>query len=334
MCEIADIEIYLPEKILSNSDLEKIFKDWSKEKIYEKTGILERRIVSNNETAADLGYKAANKLLNKRNIRNKVDFLIFCTQAPDYILPTSACILQERLNLPTSCGAFDINLGCSGYVYGLSIANALIKSNLANNVLLITSDTYSKYINEKDKSVRTLFGDAASASLIVRSSGASEMTNFDFGTDGKGAQNLIVPSGLFRIPRTKKTSEIYTDISGNERSSDNLYMNGPEILSFTLREVPKSIHKVMNSANWEYKDIDLFLLHQANTFLLKTLAKKMRISPEKLPIYLEKVGNTVSSSIPILMSKLYKSGRLERGNKLILSGFGVGYSWASCSLIF
>lgn len=335
MSRIAGIGVYIPERILNNDELANEFPTWSAAKIFQKTGIRERRVAAENETASDMGIKAAESLFENEDVtREEIDFLIFCTQAPDYILPTTACVMQSKLGLSKECGAFDMNLGCSGYVYGLSIADALISSGSAKNVLLITSDTYSKYINPKDKSVRTLFGDAAAATLITPSEGRGIMGPFVFGTDGSGYRDLIVETGMYREQRTQESSVVIEDEFGNARSRDDLFMNGSEVLLFSLREVPKSIDEVLKRRGWSIDEVDKFVLHQANSFLINALTKKIGVHKGKVPICVEDVGNTVSSSIPLALKKLSDSGEVSRGDKIVLSGFGVGYSWCSCTLIY
>lgn len=326
------IGLYFPETRLGNELLAQELDGWTAEKIQEKTGIRERRIAGPDETALDLAEHACFNLLGKEGVTaEEIDFIIFCTQAPDYILPTSACILQDRLGLRTSIGALDINLGCSGYVYGLSLATGLIASGAVRNVLLVTADTYSKFINAKDRSVRTLFGDGATASLIVASDDArSYIGSFIFGTDGSGAKHLIVPAGGARLPRSKLTHVEKVDASGNLRSEENLFMDGAAIMAFTLAEVPKSFATLLSVANKSIDDVDYIVLHQANRFMLEALRKKMKIPVEKLPYCFESIGNTVSSTIPVVLEDLMSTGQLVQGKALALIGFGVGLSWAAC----
>lgn len=331
---LKDLASYLPESVLKNEELEALYPGWSASKILEKTGIAKRHIAADTQTAADLGVQAAKNLFAQGKVRPEdVDFLIFCSQAPDYILPTTACLIQERLGLPTQIGAIDVNLGCSGFVYGLSLAKGMIESGSAKCVLLITADTYSKYIHPLDKSVRTLFGDAAAASAIVgEESSESAIGPFVFGTDGKGAGNLIVEAGGFRTPSSSQTSVESTDESGNVRSRQNLYMNGAEVMAFSLKEVPRAIDALIEKSGMDKGKIDHFVLHQANRFMLEALQRKLKIEKEKLPICMEAVGNTVSSTIPLALLHLRSQGYLESPKKLMLVGFGVGYSWAACLL--
>jgi 3-oxoacyl-[acyl-carrier-protein] synthase-3 len=331
---IEAIEFYLPDQVITNQDLANIYPEWSAEKIFDKTGIRERRIAGPGQTAGDLAFEAANKLFSKKHIHpSDVDFMILCTQAPDYVLPTTACVLQERLNIPRSAGALDINLGCSGFVYALSLAKGLIETGAARCVLLLTADTYSKYIHPMDKSVRTLFGDAAAATIVAATTADHEHIGpFVFGTDGSGAKNLIVEAGLFRLPNSHHTSIEQKDNSGNIRSQENLYMNGAEVMTFSLREVPKAADSLLRKAGKSKEQIDYFVLHQANRFMLEALRKKLKIPKDKFPVLVEECGNTVSSTIPITLYKMHQDGILKSSHKVMLIGFGVGYSWAACLL--
>ena len=242
-------------------------------------------------------------------------------------MPSTACVLQDRLGLRKDIGAFDINLGCSGYVYGLAIAKGLIAGGIAENVLLLTSETYNKYLHPRDKGNRTIFGDAATATLIS-TDGIAEICEFVLGTDGGGANNLIVKSGAARMP--EKQNDLSFDKNGNPVSSDHLYMNGAQIFVFTQRMVPKAIGDVLVKNHLEQGDIDLFVLHQANRYMLDFLRKKMAIPEDRFYVYMEKVGNTVSNTIPICLFEAQKENRLK-GN-VLLCGFGVGYSWGAVVL--
>lgn len=334
---IAAIATYLPDRVLSNNDLAELYPAWPAAKILEKTGIRERRVAAEGETATDLAYAAAAKLFDSGVIaREDVDFLILCTQAPDYILPTSACILQHRLGLPTTVGALDINLGCSGFVYGLSLAAGLIASGAATNVLLLTADTYSKFIHPGDKSVRTLFGDGAAATLVQteKPGDTAAIGPFVFGTDGSGADSLIVEAGAARLARSAETAEETTDRTGNVRSRDHLYMNGGAVLNFTLREVPRAVAELMTKTDTTTNDYDKFVLHQANKFMLDALQKKLDVPPELVSRHFEATGNTVSSTIPFVLEREMAEGACSPGARMMLVGFGVGLSWAAASIIF
>lgn len=332
--KIVDIADYIPEGKLSNADLEILYPAWPAEKIFEKTGIRSRGIAGPDETAGDLAYAAATKLFEKGLVKPAdVDFVILCTQAPDHVLPTTACILQDRLGIPTSAGALDVNLGCSGYVYGLSLAKGLIETGAARCILLLTADTYSKYIHPLDKSVRTLFGDGATATaLTADEAGQGAIGPFVFGTDGSGAKHLIVPAGGFRRPIDESSGQEEKDASDNVRSANHLYMNGAEVMAFTLREVPRAMDALLSRAQLSVDDIDYFVLHQANRFMLDSLRKKLKIPADRMPVFLEDVGNTVSSTIPLTLHSMLEQGRLTSTKRLMLIGFGVGLSWSACIL--
>jgi 3-oxoacyl-[acyl-carrier-protein] synthase-3 len=330
---IAAIATHLPDGVLSNEELAALYPSWPAEKILEKTGIRERRIAAPEETAGDLAFHAAEALFaSGKARREEVDFLILCTQAPDFILPTTACVLQDRLALRRDIGAFDMNLGCSGFVYGLSVVAGLIAAGAASNILLLTADTYSKYIHQGDKSVRTLFGDGAAATLVSRSEDAS-IGPFVFGTDGGGAQDLIVAAGGFRTPRCAETALEQEDKVGNVRSRDNLFMNGANVMNFSLREVPRTFARLLELTGTTSQDVDRVVLHQANKFMLDALQRKLALPPEKVPRRYEDVGNTVSSTIPFVLADLQQNGLMAPGTHIMLIGFGVGLSWAGASLV-
>jgi len=308
--------------------LVKEFPEWTVDKIAGKVGVSERHIVSENETAADMATQAAEKLFTEHGIdRSVIDFVLLCTQSPDYYLPTSACLIQNRLGLSTSCGALDFNLGCSGYVYGLSLAKGLIAGGIASTILLLTAETYSKHIHPKDKGNRTIFGDASAATLIS-TDGFASIENFSLGTDGRGAENLIVRKGGMRQPDS--LNDIVLDESGNLTSSDYLFMNGGEIFNFTAEAVPVLVEQTLEKNNLKQDEIGLFVFHQANKYMMNYLRKLIDIEPERFYFYLENVGNTVSSTIPIALYEAQKEGKLK-GN-ILLAGFGVGYSWGATVL--
>jgi len=322
------ISYYLPERVYSNQDLVKEFPEWSVEKVASKIGISERHIVDEKECSSDMAFKAATKLFAEHSINpNDIDFILLCTQSPDYFLPTTACILQTRLGVPTTAGALDFNLGCSGYVYGLSLAKGLICSGAAQNILLLTAETYSKYMHPKDKGNRTIFGDGASATLIS-THGFASIQNFSFGTDGRGAENLIVKTGANRNP--DRLDDLVFDESGNPKSSDYLYMDGAEIFNFTLENVPILVQNTLQKNNLTQNEISLFVFHQANKYMMNFLRKKIKIEEDKFYYCLEMFGNTVSSTIPIALYEAKKEDKLT-GN-VLLAGFGVGYSWGGIIL--
>ncbi len=326
---INGISYYLPEQTLCNNEINKNFPEWNADKISKKTGIKNRHIAANDEFASDMAIKAANKLFSTYNIdKDKIELLIYCTQSPDYFLPTTSCIMQNKLGLKTSIGAFDFNLGCSGYVYGLSMAKSFIASGMLDNVLFLTSNTYSKFINPKDKSNKTIFGDAATASLISSNKGIWRIDNFVLGTDGRGAENLIVKNNGIRN-KIAKGFDIFNESGEFTKNDDNIFMNGGEIFNFTSKAVPSLINSLLVKNNLTLDKIDAFVFHQANKFMLEYIRRKIKIQPNKFIYYLEQVGNTVSNTIPIALKEKCEQRDYQ---KIVLAGFGVGYSWGGCVL--
>ena len=330
---IKDIAYYLPKKVVTNEQLVQEFPEWSVEKIVDKVGIKERHVAAEKETAVDMAVSAAEMLFQQGKCQKEdIDFVLLCTQSPDYFLPSSSCIIQSRLGLRRDIGALDYNLGCSGYVYGLSLAKGLVAAGIAKNVLLLTSETYNKHLHPRDKGNRSIFGDGASAT-VISDHGIAEIGDFELGTDGEGANNLIVKTGGMRHP-DKANDLIFDEKNGNPISSDYLFMDGSEIFAFTLTHVPKLIKKVMAKNNLEMTDVDLFVMHQANKYMLDFLKKKCKIEDEKFYYCIENVGNTVSSSIPIALVDAINNGKVAVQNKILIAGFGVGYSWAGTMLKF
>ncbi|TCC94600.1 ketoacyl-ACP synthase III [Pedobacter frigiditerrae] len=326
------IEYYLPADVLDNTQISVDFPDWSVDKISAKTGIYERHIADKEEFTSDMAVTVSKKLFENNNInRADVDFILLCTQSPDYILPTTACIVQDRLGMNKTVGALDFNLGCSGYVYGLALAKGLIAARIARNILLITSETYTKFIHKGDKSNRTIFGDGASAT-IISTDGICEIGDFDLGTDGAGAQNLIIKNGGARNPLREEKETI--DEYGNVLNPSYLYMNGPEIFSFTSSAVPSLIDNVLFKNVLKLETIDLYVFHQANQFMLNHLRKKIGIDESKFYLFLKECGNTVSSTIPIALKNAMIDNRINKGTNVLIAGFGVGYSWGGTVLRF
>jgi 3-oxoacyl-[acyl-carrier-protein] synthase-3 len=322
---IGPIAIHLPEKVEDNNFLGSLFPKWDMELIYAKTGIRERHVAGPDECSSDLGVAAAEKLFAQHDIdRNSIDFLLFCTQTPDYPLPTTACLMQQRLGLPKSVGALDYNLGCSGFVYGLALADGLIRGGTARRVLLVTAETYSKFIDPVDRSLRTIFGDGAAATLIEASDQPS-LDSFVFGTDGSGGDMLLVAEGGARPPQHAIQPR------KRRRWPSSLYMDGPELVKFSIDIAPPLIENVLAKSKWRREDVDYYLLHQATVFMLDHLRERLALDREHTPEALEQYGNTVSSTIPILINDLRTSGRLRPGKRTLLVGFGVGLSWAGCA---
>jgi 3-oxoacyl-[acyl-carrier-protein] synthase III len=316
-----NLEFYLPKRRELNIDVLNFSKKNEKDSlnIISKIGIKERRISSNKEFSTDLAINAAKKILKKVK-KNKIDFLIYCTNTPDYLLPSNSCLIHDKLKLKKNVGAFDIILACSGYVYSLSVAKSLVQSGIANKILLITADTYSKFIPYKDSKNRVLFGDGSSSNIISKNNtkGSFEILNFLHGTDGSGYKNAIIKNfgNKFRLSKNK--------------SDNNLFLDGPGLYQFALNNVPEQIQVFLKKNKLKFNEIDYFVFHQANKFMLKGLQQAMKIPNDRIIINMQNTGNTTSSSIPISLKKYEK--KFKKGNKILLAGFGGGLSWGICLL--
>jgi len=329
---IKGISYYLPERIVTNDELVQDFPEWSVEKVAAKVGVNSRHLAGENETAGDMAEKAARLLFEEYAINPAdIDFILLCTQSPDYHLPSTACILQDRLGIPTTAGALDYNLGCSGCVYGMALAKGLIVANIAKNVLLLTSETYTKYLHPSDKGNRSIFGDGAAACLIS-TEGIAEIGEFQLGTDGSGAGHLIVKTGCSRCPQ--KANDFHVDDEGHIVASDYLYMDGGAIFNFTLDAVPNLVQQTLTKNALTANDIDYYVFHQANKFMLNTIRKVCALPKEKFYINLENTGNTVSSTVMIGLKDCLTNGIIQSEMNVMITGFGVGLSWAGTVLKF
>lgn len=332
MAYIKGISYYLPERVVTNEELLKEFPEWSVDKVAAKVGVNSRHLAGENETAGDLAEKAAKRLFEEYSIDPKsIDFVLLCTQSPDYFLPSTACILQSRLEIPTSAGALDFDLGCSGCIYGLALAKGLIASGTAHNVLLLTAETYNKYLHESDKGNRSIFGDGAAACL-VSTEGFAEIGDFVLGTDGSKYDALIVKTGASR--QKEATGSSSEDVEGHVRRDDYLYMDGGAIFNFTLDVVPKLMKQILAKNNLEKDRVDYFVFHQANKFMLDTIRKVGGIPKDKFYNNLATTGNTVSSTVMIGLKDSLTQGAISAGSTVIITGFGVGLSWGGTILKF
>jgi 3-oxoacyl-[acyl-carrier-protein] synthase-3 len=327
---ILGIAYHLPDRVETNEDLLRQNPDWLMDRVGDRLGIRSRHIAAPGETASDLGFQAARRLLREAGAKpDEIDYLLFCTQSPDYFLPSAACILQDRLGLGKHVGALDFNLGCSGYVYGLHLAKCLIACGQARRVLLIVADTYSKFIHPRDRTVRVLFGDGAAATLIGPTDGPG-IGEFVLGTDGAGANDLIVPSGGLRQPHSSETAREMTDLTGCTRTQDHLFMDGQAIFDFAMTVVPRNVRALLAKAKLAAHQVDWYAYHQANQFMLEGLAAESSIPMAKMVLSFEDVGNTVSASIPIAVQRYVEAGKIRPGHQVMMVGFGVGYSWGAC----
>lgn len=329
---IKAISYYLPERVVTNEELVKEFPEWSVEKVAKKVGVNTRHLAAANETAGDMAEKAALRLFEEYNISPlEIDFILLCTQSPDYFLPSTACILQHKLGIPTTAGALDYNLGCSGCVYGMAMGKGLIAAGVAKNILLLTAETYNKYLHPSDKSNRSIFGDGASACLIS-TEGIAEIGEFALGTDGSGAGKLIVKTGAARQKYPTGYSE--PDDEGHTKYDDYLYMDGGGIFNFTLEALPVMIQQIWKKNGITKEDVDYYVFHQANKFMLNTIRKVCVLPKDKFYINLEETGNTVSSTVMISLKNCLDSNIIAKGMKVMVAGFGVGLSWGGTVLRF
>lgn len=317
------IEYVYPKQKITNDDLSVQFPDYDFSKFEEKVGIKNRYWVEKNETALDLAIKACEKLFDRID-KNEIDYILYCTQSPEYFLPTTACILQDKLKLDKNIGALDFNLGCSGFSYGVSLAKGLINSGQAKNILLVTAETYSKYLHPNDRSNRAIFGDAASATLIAFSE-EENIGKFLFGTDGSGYDKLIVKNGCSRFPLDTQAAEIVYG-TDNVYTDNHLYMNGPEVFDFTNTVIPNFTKEIANKNNISFDEVHQFVFHQANAFMLNFMRKRLKIDSNSFYIDMEDGGNTVSNTLPIALKKY--SQAIHKTENIIVVGFGVGLSWS------
>lgn len=332
MAYIKGISYYLPEKVVTNEELLQEFPEWSVDKVAKKVGVNSRHLAGVSETAGDMAEKAARNLFAEYGVSpEEIDFILLCTQSPDYFLPSTACILQNRLEIPTSAGALDYNLGCSGCVYGMAMAKGLIAGGIAKNVLLLTAETYNKYLHPSDKSNRSIFGDGAAACLIS-TEGMAEIGDFSLGTDGSGAEKLIVRTGAARYSKPTGKSEV--DDEGHTRYDDYLYMDGGGIFNFTLDAVPAMMKDILAKNSLTNDGVDYYVFHQANKFMLNTIRKVCVLPKDKFYVNLEETGNTVSSTVMIALKQCLDAETIHKGMSVMVAGFGVGLSWGGTILKF
>lgn len=319
---IQNIRSYLPKNKISNAILASRFNT-TEEEIARKTGIENRYQADENELASDMALAVAEKFFNEFPDKKKeVDFFIFCSECFDFIAPATSCILQNRIGLSNQIGCIDLPYGCSGYIYGLLLAKSLLKSGMAKNILFITADTPSKTIPKDSLELQNIFSDAATLTYLTNEN-ADQIGEFVLGTDGSGKENLKALNSAFRKHEN-------TDIAHS--FCPEMIMDGIEIFNFGLKVVPGLVEETLSKNNLHKDEIDFFILHQPTKFLLQTLRKKMDIPEEKWIINIQDYGNTVSSSIPLVLSDLMRQNKLKKDMKLLLVGFGIGYSWGATLL--
>ena len=324
---ISGIAACVPSQKYDNTDYKWVAKGKQKNFI-DSIGIASRHISPKGTTASDLCFDAAELLIEKLKWHKEgIKLLVFVSCSGDYTAPATAAILQHRLGLPKSCMAFDINMACSGYVYGLSVVSKMISTQLPKALLLV-GDVGSVYTSYKDKSSFPLFGDAGTATAIEYSE-KSNPVYFDLNTDGSGFEALYVPDGGSRYPITKKSLEYKKYGDGIYRKRSQIFLNGVDILKFSLREVPPHINKLLNEIKLKIDDIDYFVLHQANKLINANIGKMLKISPAKMPDTLLNYGNTISASIPLTIVEGIGAKEMLKPQQLLLCGFGAGLSWGT-----
>lgn len=331
---IRGIAAAVPSHIINNLEYTEHFtKEYALE-IVEKTGIKERRIADDKTCSSDLCFAAAEKLLEDLNVaKEEIELLIFVSQTPDYRMPATSVILQDRLSLSKSAIAFDINMGCSGFIYGLSVVYSLMERNNIRYALLLDGETRSKVYSAKDRKTAFLFGDGGVAALIEKKDIYGD-SFFSLNSDGSRHSLIKIDAGGYRKPSSCETViEKVVDEYGNIRSEEQGYMNGSDVFNFVIREVPGDIKRILEFANFEKDAVDYFVLHQANNLINGYLAKKLKLAPEKVPMCLDKFGNTSSVSIPLTIVTQLKNNLIER-KKILLCGFGVGLTWATSVINF
>lgn len=307
------------------------------ERIKKTIGIHRRRVVQGDVTAGDLCEAAARRLLDRCEIgADDIDALILVTQTPDYFQPATACVLHGRLGMKEDCAAFDVNLGCSGYVYALWLAGMMIETGSCRRVMVLAGDTISRCVNPRDRALAPLFGDAGSATLVTESQPATESDSwFSLKTDGKGFEHLIVPAGAFRQPSTEETRQENPDAEGNIRSLEQLHMNGAEVFNFSIKVEPPAIREILEFAGKTVEEVDYLIFHQANKYIISNIARRLKIPMEKTPCAtVERYGNQSSASIPGTICDCLGERLENEALRLVLSGFGVGLSWASSLMTF
>ncbi len=328
--KIGHISYFLPKNKVTNEQLEEKYPSWNMKSLVKKTGVYTRHIADDDETALDLSVVACKKFFAETGMQpESVDAILYCTQSSDYIMPPNALLLHRHFDFRNDIPAFDINLACSGYIYGLSIAKAMVVSQMAKNVLLVTADTYSKYINPRDRSTKTLFGDGAAVTLIEPCDDDRGILFQSLGSEGKFYKKFYIPAGGLRKPKCESTAFEDFDAAGNVKNEEQIHMDGLGVWNFIRTKIPVHISEFLEKSSMDLNDINHFIFHQASKLTLDSLIKVLKISPDKVYINLDKVGNTVSSSIPIAIADARKEGLLVEDEIILLSGFGVGLSYGS-----
>lgn len=322
----------VPSQVIDNYKYTDYFPEDQVKEVVDKIGIYQRRFADNLTCSSDLCYAAAEKLIMDNNIdKSEIDLLVFVSQTPDYRMPATSVLLQERLGLPNSTIAFDITLGCSGFLYGLSVVYSMMQSGNLRKALILDGETRSKVYSPKDRRSAFLFGDGGVAALIEKDEKYGE-SYFSLNSDGSRGDLIKINAGGYRLPSSAETiKEKVVDEYGNIRSEEQGYMNGADVFNFVIVEIPKDIKRLLNYAQKDIGEFDYYIFHQANNFINQYLAKKMKLDTDKILSTIEKYGNTSSVSVPLTIVDQLKD-KLEGKHELLLSAFGVGMTWATAIL--
>ena len=319
----------VPKRVIVNREYTEVFTKAEADEIVDKTGIEQRRFADDNTCSSDLCFAAAEKLIADNNInKDDIDLLVFISQTPDYRMPATSVTLQHRLGLPNKTISFDINLGCSAFIYGLSVVYGLMEHSKLNKALLLDGETRSKVYSPRDRRSAFLFGDGGVAVLIERDKKFGKST-FSLNSDGSRADLIMIPAGGYRKMSSAETVvEKVVDEFGNMRSDEQGYMRGGDVFNFVIREIPRDIKNTLAFTEMTVDDFDYVVFHQANNFINSYIMKKMKLDANKIPSTIAKFGNTSSVSVPLTIVSELK-GKLDGNKELLLSAFGVGMTWAT-----
>lgn len=328
--QVHSVGAWLPPNVFELRELGSLYGIAEVENIIKTTGVERVRVAPSEMTSSDMCLKAAERLLEHQNFdKDPIDGLVFVSQTTDWILPATSISLQNRLGLSKDTVCIDIHYGCSGYIYGLFQAASWINCGACKNVLVLAGDTTSRMINEHDKSLRLVFGDCGTATIVSKGDGC---LGFNIQSDGSGFDKLIVPAGGFRLSKSEETSVLEWDEDKNGRTKNDLYMDGMAILKFAITKVPPQIKGLVEEMGWEMEEVGLYGLHQANEFMVNYIGKKLKVDTSLVPVNVKNYGNTGPATLPLLLSDLCSEKHNFKLDKVIMSGFGVGLSWGSVAV--
>lgn len=336
MTTIRSIAHALPEREVTNADLARENPSWDMDRVFARTGVRARRVTAPDETALDLSVTACEALVEETGLDlGSIDALLYCTQSPDYPMPGNAHVLHGQLGLDDGVMAFDYNLGCSGYVYGLAIADAVLRGGLASEVLLVTSGTYTKYVNARDRSTRVVLGDGAAVTHVSGRDGeGGRIAAVELRSNGSVLEKVFIPGGGARRPHSDETRREIADDSGNVRSALDMHMDGPAVWAFANSVLPDHVRGFLESQSLSLDDVDLFVFHQASKMVLDSMTRALGVPADKVYRCLEEVGNLSAASIPYALRAALDEGAIRSGSLVLLSALGAGMSYGSVLVQF